>query len=311
MNVLDGKVVSEEIQRLVKADIEGLKQETDRVPGLTVILVGDNPASQIYVNSKDKMAANLGVNSQVIRYDKDVSREELIGKIVELNVAEDVDGVLVQLPLPEKFDTWDILDHLDPKKDADRFHPVNLGMVLLNRTDIFPCTPAGVLKILDHYGIDVMGMNAVVVGRSFIVGKPLASMLTNRHATVTLCHSRTRNLPGIISSADLLVAAIGKAGFISADMVKEGAVLIDVGINRLEKKEEVLKYCTESQQKRFEKKGYGIAGDIQPAAYEKSSHYTPVPGGVGLMTVAMLMYNTLQLFKQRLERAQTRAGPDK
>lgn len=296
---LDGKEVSAKIQEDVQKEIEILTAKTGKVPGLTVIIVGEDPASKIYVRSKDRMAAKLGVNSRVLEFAADVSQEKLIRVIEELNEDDDVDGVLVQTPLPDKFNTWEVLDTLSPGKDADRFHPVNLGMVLLNRTNIFPCTPAGILKILDFYKIDVTGMDAVVIGRSFIVGKPIASMLTNRHATVTICHSRTKDLPGIIKRADLVVAAIGRPGYITADMVKEGAVLIDVGINRLDKEEDVMKYCSEVQQRKFSKKGYGICGDFHKDAYEKSSYYTPVPGGVGLMTVAMLMYNTLQLFKGR------------
>ncbi|MCK4762129.1 MAG: bifunctional 5,10-methylenetetrahydrofolate dehydrogenase/5,10-methenyltetrahydrofolate cyclohydrolase [Candidatus Aminicenantes bacterium] len=301
MKKLDGKEVSAKIQEQVKAEIESLKEKTGRVPGLTVVIVGDDPASKIYVRSKDKMAAKLGINSRVIRLDAEVSRQELIGKIKELNEDDEVDGVLVQLPLPGKFDTWDILDHLDPGKDADSFLPAGLGMILLNRSRVFPCTPAGILKILEYYEIDVTGMDVVVVGRSFIVGKPIAAMLTNLHATVTVCHTRTKDLPAVVRRADMVVAAVGKAGIIGPDMVKEGAVLIDVGVNRLNKKEEVERYCTERQQEKFVKKGYGICGDIHKDAYAKSSYYTPVPGGVGLMTVAMLMHNTLQLFKKRVK----------
>ncbi len=299
MQKLDGKEVSAKIQEEIKKEIEDLKRKTGKVPGLTVVRVGEDPASKIYVRSKDKMAAKLGVHSQVIEFAEDISREKLIRTIRELNEDDNVDAVLVQTPLPEKFDTWEVLDTLSPDKDADRFHPLNLGMVLLNRTNIFPCTPAGILEILDYYRIDVTGMDAVVIGRSFIVGKPAAGMLTNRNATVTICHSRTKDLPGIIKRADLVVAAVGKPGLITADMVKEGAILVDVGINRLDKEEDVVKYCSDIQQKKFVKKGYGICGDIHKDAYEKSSYYTPVPGGVGLMTVAMLMYNTLQLFKNR------------
>jgi len=303
MQKLDGKEVSLRIQEEIKKEIESLKRKTDQVPGLTVVRVGEDPASKIYVRSKDKMAAKLGVHSQVIEFAEDVSREKLIRTIRELNEDDNVDAVLVQTPLPEKFDTWEVLDTLRPDKDADRFHPLNLGMVLLNRANIYPCTPAGILKILDHYRVDVSGMDAVVIGRSFIVGKPAASMLTNRNATVTICHSRTKDLPGIIKRADLIVAAVGKPGIITADMVKDGAILVDVGINRLDKKEDVIKYCSDIQQKKFVKKGYGICGDIHKDAFEKSSYYTPVPGGVGLMTVAMLMYNTLQLFKNRRAKA--------
>ncbi len=299
MKILDGTKVSEEIQEQLKEELFVLKEKTGKVPGLRVILVGDNPASQIYVRSKDKVATKMGINSSIIRLDKEISKEKLIGEIKRLNEDDNVHAGLIQLPLPDQFDDWEILDYLSPKKDVDRFLPQNLGMLLLKRTHIFPCTPFGILKILDYYNIDVTGMNAVVVGRSYIVGKPVAALLTNRNATVTICHTRTRDLAGHIKNADLVVAAIGKPGVITADMVKKGAILIDVGSNYLEKKEDVLEYCNESQIKKYEKKGYGITGDIHKKAFEKAAWYTPVPGGVGPMTVTMLMHNTIELFKQQ------------
>ena len=299
MNVMDGKLISAEVQDQVKEEIDLLKEKIGRPPGLSVIIVGDDPASKIYVSSKNKKASAIGVNSELIEFEKDIPEETLIQKIKDLNENDKVDGILVQLPLPDKFETWEILDHMDPEKDVDRFHPLNLGMILQNRATIFPCTPAGIMKMLDYYDINVKGMNAVVVGRSFIVGKPIANMLTNRHATVTICHTRTRDLSFHLKNADLIIAAAGSAGFITEDMVKNDAVLIDVGMNRIDKKEDVLEYCSEAQIKRFEKKGYGLTGDIHIKAFQKSSFYTPVPGGVGLMTVAMLMYNTLQLYKIR------------
>jgi len=299
MNILDGKKVSEEIQEQLEEELLVLKEKTGKLPGLRVILVGDNPASQIYVRSKDKMATKLGIHSSIIRLDKEISKEKLIEEIKRLNGDDNVHAGLIQLPLPDQFDDWEILDYLSPKKDVDRFLPQNLGMLLLKRTHIFPCTPFGILKILDHYNIDVTGMNAVVVGRSYIVGKPMAALLTNRNATVTICHTRTKDLAGHIKNADLVVAAIGKPGVITADMVKKGTILIDVGSNYLEKKEDVLEYCNESQIKKFEKKGYGITGDIHKKAFEKAAWYTPVPGGVGPMTVTMLMHNTIALFKQQ------------
>lgn len=301
MNVLDGKLVASEIQTQVQMEVEKLREASGRVPGLAVIIVGDNPASKSYVRSKHKTAVKLGLQSTVIEYPREVSGQELIAKIGELNGQDDVHGILVQLPLPNHLDTWEILDRIDPRKDVDRFHPVNLGMLLLKRTEIYPCTPAGILKILDYYNIIAAGMDAVVVGRSFIVGKPIAGMLTNRNATVTLCHSRTKDLPSILRRADLIVAAVGKVGLVTADMVKEGAVLIDVGQNFLDKKEDVLHYCDEAQIRKFDNKGYGITGDIHREAFKKAAYYTPVPGGVGPMTVAMLMYNTLQLFKEQLK----------
>ena len=299
MQVLDGKKVSKEIEENIKEEIISLKEKTGKVPGLTVIIVGEHPASQSYVRTKERMAAKLGLNSNVLRLPEDISPQFLVEEIKKFNRAGDVDAVLVQLPLPGNFNTWEILDHLDPEKDVDRFHPHNLGMVLLNRAQLFPCTPSGIMKILSRYKINPSGMNAVVVGRSFIVGKPIASMLTNKHATVTLCHSKTKDLKDSIRNADLVVTAAGKAGIVTADMVKEGVVLIDVGMNYLDKKEDVLEYCSEDQIKKFEKKGYGITGDIHKDAFKKASFYTPVPGGVGPMTVTMLMYNTIHLFKQR------------
>jgi methylenetetrahydrofolate dehydrogenase (NADP+)/methenyltetrahydrofolate cyclohydrolase len=299
MEKIDGKEVSALIDQQVQEEIEKIKTKINNVPGLTVIIVGENPASKIYVRTKHKKAAKLGVRSEVLEYDKSTSAEILIQKIKELNQDDNVHGILVQLPLPDPLEAWEILDHLDPGKDADRIHPFNLGMVLLNRAEIFPCTPAGIFKLLEHYKIDVFGMNAVVVGRSYIVSKPLANMLTNRHATVSICHTKTRDLREYLQNADIVVAAAGKAGLITADMVKKDSILIDVGMNYLDKEADVLQYCNESQIEKFAKKGYGITGDIHPDAFLKSSYYTPVPGGVGRMTVSMLMKNTLQLFKTK------------
>jgi len=217
-----GKKVSQEIQEQLKKELLLLKKQTGKVPGLRVILVGENPASKIYVRTKDKVASKLGIHSGIIRLDKDISKESLIEEIKKLNEDDNIHAGLIQLPLPDQFDDWEILDYLSPEKDVDRFLPRNLGMLLLKRTHIFPCTPFGIFKILDYYHIDVTGMNAVVVGRSYIVGKPIAGMLTNRNATVTVCHTRTRDLAGHIKNADLVVAAIGKPGVITADMVKKG-----------------------------------------------------------------------------------------
>ena len=299
MKILDGKKVSSEIKLQIIEEINILKKTTGKVPGLSVVIVGENKASKVYVKSKDKMASELGVKSNVIEFDENISSNELIEKIKKLNEDDEVNGVLVQLPLPKKFNTWEILANINPDKDVDCFLPANLGMILLNRATIFPCTPAGILKILDFYNINVSGMDACVIGRSFIVGKPIAAMLTNRNATVTICHSKTKNLEEHLKRADLIVSAIGKPGFISEDMVKPGSVLIDVGINYISKKNDVYEYCDELQIKKFERKGYAITGDIHKSVYEKSLYYTPVPGGVGPMTVTMLMYNTLQLFKKK------------
>jgi methylenetetrahydrofolate dehydrogenase (NADP+)/methenyltetrahydrofolate cyclohydrolase len=299
MILLDGKKIADEILEKIKKEIETLKKTTYGIPGLAVIIVGSNPASQAYVSKKHKIALRLGINSRVSELDEKTSQEILVNRIKSFNQDNHVHAVLIQLPLPDGFKTWEILNHLDPEKDVDRFLPINLGNLLLNRTEIYPCTPAGVLALLDAYQIELRGLNAVMVGRSFIVGKPLASMLTNRNATVTLCHSQTKDLAGLLRQADLIVAAIGKAGFITPDMVKKDAILIDVGQNFLTQAGEVIRLCTPSQQKRFEKKGVAITGDIHIDAFKKSSYYTPVPGGIGPMTVAMLMHNTLQLFKRK------------
>lgn len=298
MSILDGKKSAEKILLEVKTEISELKGKLNRVPGLSVIIVGEDPASKIYVRTKDKKAKKVGLYSEIIRYAASVSEKELKGKIISLNNNPLIDGILVQLPLPKKFNSWSVLDVINPAKDVDGFHPENLGMLMLGRREIFPCTPFGVLRILDDYKIDVTGMNCVVIGRSLIVGKPMAAMLTNRNATVTICHSKTRNIEDIISRADLIVAAVGHPGFVKAGMVKKDAILIDVGMNYLDKEPDVLKYCSEEQKDKFYKKGYGITGDIHPEAFEKAKYFTPVPGGVGPMTVAMLMYNTFHLFKK-------------
>lgn len=300
MEILDGKIVSEAVLKEVKEEIDKIGSSEGRPPGITVVIVGNDPASEIYVRSKDKKAGKLGFRSEVIRISDSISQEELKRVITGLNVHPEVDAILVQLPLPEKFNEWDILDSIDPGKDVDRFHPLNLGMILVNRSDIFPCTPAGIMRILDEYKIDVSGMDCVVVGRSYIVGKPVANMLTNRNATVTICHSRTRNIEEKLKKADLIIAALGRPGFVTGDMVKNGAILIDVGINRIDKYEEAEKLCETRQLEKFKKKGYAVTGDISKEAYKKSSFYTPVPGGVGPMTVAMLMQNTLNLYKKAI-----------
>ncbi len=299
MEILDGKLVAKNIIEKVKNEISTIIEKTGKTPGLTVVIVGDDPASQVYVKSKDKLANKVGIISKLEILDEDVSEKELIEKIRLLNKDTNVNGVLVQLPLPDKFDTWKILSELSPEKDVDCFLPQSVGNIILNRSEIFPCTPSGIVKILDHYNLDIQGKNVVVLGRSFIVGKPIAAMLTNRNATVTICHSKTENLSSHLKGADIIIAAIGIPGFIKGDMVKDGVILVDVGINRLEKKEEIIEMCSEKQIALFDKKGYGITGDIHKSAFAKSSFYTPVPGGIGKMTVAVLMQNTLHLFKHQ------------
>jgi len=299
MGVLDGKSLAGMIREDVARQVSQLRRTTGRVPGLTVLLVGEDPASQIYVRTKNKVAEKLGIRSEMIVLPESATQSQVLDRLRQLNRDDDVDAILVQIPLPAHLKTWDILDEIDPAKDVDRFHPLNLGRVMTGQADLFPCTPAGVMRLLDHHGVDPAGMDVVVVGRSFIVGKPLAAMMTNRHATVTVCHTRTRELAARTRAADLVVAAVGRPGIIRADMIRSGAVLVDVGTNYLDDRGEVERLCPPDQLRRFERRGNAIAGDIDWKAWGKSAWYTPVPGGIGPMTVAMLMENTLELFLAR------------
>jgi methylenetetrahydrofolate dehydrogenase (NADP+)/methenyltetrahydrofolate cyclohydrolase len=300
MAILDGKPVAEKIHGLIKDEVAAIKKEHGQTPGLTVIMAGDNPASHAYVKSKSKLAEQMGIRSNLLKLPADAQLEEIIKTIEICNTDARIHAVLVQMPLPAHLDSWKILDHIRPEKDVDCFHPFNLGMILLGRSRIFPCTPAGILEILDYYKIDVSGLKIAVVGRSFLVGKPMAMMLSNRNATVTLCHSKTAKLEKITIDADLIVAAVGRPGFIKADMVKPGVILIDVGINHIRHEDDFVANCQPSQYEGFKKKGYAITGDIHFQAYAKASFFTPVPGGVGPLTVTMLMHNTLELCKRSL-----------
>lgn len=299
MALLDGKPVAEKIQLEIGEEIERLRRERDLVPGLAVIMAGDDPASRSYVNSKTRLAEKLGIRSELVQLPENVAAEEIIDAIEARNSDPLTHAILVQMPLPARLDPWTVLDHIRTEKDVDCFHPYNQGLILQNRAGIFPCTPGGVMRILDHYRIDPAGMNAAVVGRSFLVGKPMAAMLANRNATVTLCHSRTVGLAAILREADLVVAAVGKPGFITADMVRPGAVLVDVGINHIGSEADFDRFCPRSRYEGFKKKGSLITGDIHFQAYAKAAHYTPVPGGVGPLTVTMLMHNTVELCKRQ------------
>jgi methylenetetrahydrofolate dehydrogenase (NADP+)/methenyltetrahydrofolate cyclohydrolase len=300
MAILNGKPVAEKIQGSIKDEVNALKNKFGQIPGLAVIMAGDDPASHAYVKSKNKLAEQLGIRSTLLKLPADVQLEEIAKTIEICNADKKIHAVLVQMPLPAHLDAWKILDHIRPEKDVDCFHPFNQGLILLNRSRIFPCTPAGILEILDYYKIEVSGLKIAVVGRSFLVGKPMAVMLSNRNATVTLCHSKTANLEKITADADLVVAAIGRPGFIKADMVKSGAILIDVGINYIKNKDDFAFCCQPSQQEGFKKKGYAITGDIHFEALAKAFCHTPVPGGVGPLTVTMLMHNTVELCKRSL-----------
>lgn len=296
--ILNGKDVGKKIKKELKEEIAAIEAGDGKVPGLSVLIAGNDSASRVYIKSNEKVAAKLGIKYELVDLGENVTEQDVIDALHKLNDDDSVSGVLVQLPLPDGMNTEEVLSHLAPSKDADCVLPESLGNIMLKRACVYPCTPFGVIKILEHYGVDVAGKDVVVLGRSFIVGKPVAAMLTNLNATVTICHSRTADLEDKMKRADVIVAAIGVPGFVKPEMVKDGAVLVDVGINYIETAEDAEKYCSEEQKKKFEEKGYAITGDIHPSAYSKSSAYTPVPGGTGQTTVAMLMYNTVELYKK-------------
>jgi methylenetetrahydrofolate dehydrogenase (NADP+)/methenyltetrahydrofolate cyclohydrolase len=271
------------------------------VPGLAVILVGEVPASQIYVRSKVKTCGELGIFSELLTPPASITTEEMLALVAELNEREDIDGILIQLPLPKHVDTKRLLEAVSPDKDVDGFHPVNVGRLQSGQPGLAPCTPAGIMEILRRSVLPVAGQNAVVVGRSDIVGKPAAMMLINASATVTVCHSKTHDLAKFTREADLLIAAIGRPGFVTAEMVKPGATLIDVGINRVTDPVDVEEFFAGDADRAatFAKRGSVVVGDIHPAAFAISGAYTPVPGGVGALTIAMLMQNTVTAAKLR------------
>lgn len=278
--ILYGKDFAEQIKNSVRSDIEKL----DIVPGLAVIIVGENPASQVYVRNKHKTCEELGIKSEVIAMPEDTTKSDLLAKIDELNADKNIHGILVQLPLPDaiKKDSEEILNRINPLKDVDGFHPVNVGKLVTGSPALVPCTPAGCIEMLDLAGIEIDGKRAVIIGRSNIVGKPMLHLLMAGNATVTVCHSHTKNLADITREADILVAAMGKPKFVTADMIKSGAVVIDVGINRIAPKK--------------------LVGDVDfENAVEIASAITPVPGGVGLLTVAMLMKNVVKAVKLQNE----------
>ncbi len=298
--ILDGAAIAAAIKQEVAQEVKALAARNIR-PGLVVVQVGHVPASDIYVRNKVQTSGELGLYSEHITPPDTVSTQEMLDLIAQLNARDDVDGILVQLPLPAQVDTKLLLDAVSPDKDVDGFHPINAGRLQAGRPALAPCTPAGIIEILKRSDIPISGKHAVVVGRSDIVGKPAALLLLNNNATVTICHSKTKNLGEITRQADILVAAIGRPGFITADMVTPGATLIDVGMNRIDTREEFDRFFAGNikREATFAKRGSTIIGDIHPAAFEISGAYTPVPGGVGLLTIAMLMANTLRAAKLR------------
>jgi len=298
--ILDGVSIAAAIKQEVAEEASALAARGIR-PGLAAVLVGNVSASEIYVRNKVRVCADLGIYSDLIAPPATVTTEEMLALVATLNAREEIDGILIQLPLPAHIDTKALLDAISPTKDVDGFHPINAGRLLAGRSALVPCTPAGIIEILKRSGIPISGRHAVVVGRSDIVGKPAALLLMHENATVTICHSKTRNLAEITSQADILVAAIGRAGFITADMVAPGATLIDVGINRITERAEFDRFFKGDAQREavFARRGSVLVGDIDPRAFEMASAYTPVPGGVGPLTIAMLMANTVRAAKMR------------
>ncbi len=305
--LLDGVAIAAEIKAEVAKQVAAAKEQ-GYTPGLAVVLVGNVAASEIYVRSKVKTCGELGIFSEMHTPPEDVTTEQLLELVARLNAREEIDGILIQLPLPKHVDTERLLEAVLPEKDVDGFHPINAGRLLSGAPSekvLAPCTPAGILEILLRSGIMISGQNAVVIGRSNIVGKPVASMLINASATVTICHSRTRDLPAFTREADVLVAAIGKAGFVTPDMVRKGATLIDVGINRITGDAELNRFFPPEhpdhakRHEGFRKRGSSVIGDIDPAAFAIAGAYTPVPGGVGALTIAMLMSNTVKAARLR------------
>lgn len=300
--VLDGKRINQQIRDELRPRIERLRTQ-NRAPALAVILVGNDPASQIYVRNKIKTCHELGIRSIDLTPDARVTTAELLAAIETLNNDDQVDGILVQSPLPPHIDHERILLSIDPGKDADGFHPFNVGSLVANRPAPRACTPAGIIEMLNRYDIEIAGKHAVVVGRSDIVGKPMALMLLHKNATITICHSRTRDLMGECRRAEILVAATGKAGLITADHIQPGAVIIDVGMNRITNRADAERLLghDERRMQAFDQNRTALVGDVEPRAMqEMSSAYTPVPGGVGPLTIAMLMANTVALAERRL-----------
>ena len=302
--ILGGKLISEAIKAEVAAEVKELVEKHRFRPGLTVVRVGEDAASAVYVGSKVKTSEEVGIVSEHIHLPAETTQEELLKIVGELNERADVDGILVQLPLPKQIDEAVVLETISAEKDVDGFNPINVGRLSQGQDALAPCTPAGVIEILKRSNIEIAGRHAVVLGRSNIVGKPMAMLLLKENATVTICHSRTKNLAKITASADILVAAIGRAGFVGSEHIKAGATVIDVGINNVSDTDLARELFDETEiEKRLntiEKRGFTLVGDVNPKeAREKAAYFTPVPGGVGLLTVAMLMKNTVDAAKRR------------
>lgn len=298
--LLDGKSIASALETEVRQDVEWLAAK-GIVPGLVAVRVGADPASEVYVRNKARKANELGFRGAQEHHPSEVSQAELMAVISRLNADDEVDGILVQLPLPPHIDSELVLSAIDPSKDVDGFHPVNVGLLHLGTAKLVPCTPAGVIRMLESTGEPLRGKHAVVVGRSNIVGKPVAALLLQRDCTVTICHSRTRDLPAIAREADILIAAIGRPLFVTADMIREGSIVIDVGINRIAPGSPDAGRIQDESKSRALREGRSVlSGDVDfQAAVERASWITPVPGGVGPMTIAMLMKNTVTAARER------------
>ena len=306
--ILSGIAIRDQIQSEVVREIEQLREAGVR-PGLAVILVGNDSGSEIYTRNKVKTCEKLGMHSERLVFPETITTEELLAQVEQLNSRNEIDGILVQLPLPSQIDSKRVLLAVDPQKDVDGLHPVNVGNLVTQRSGLVPCTPAGILEILKRSEIPIQGQRAVVIGRSDIVGKPVALLLMHHHATVTVCHSRTQNLPAVCREADILVAALGKAGMVTGEFVKPGATVIDVGTGRLTSREQVERFFPGDQKRMetFESKGSMLIGDIDPSTVlPVAGALTPVPGGVGPLTIALLMVNTVRA--ARLRRSQLAAS---
>ena len=308
--ILDGTKIRDQVFADLSAEIQRLGAQGIR-PGLAAVLVGENPASQLYVKSKIAACEQLGLASWMYTPAAAVTTEELLKLVDKLNADDAVDGILIQLPLPAQVDTKRVLEAVDPAKDVDGFHPVSLGRLVSGRPGLVACTPAGCMEILRRGEINVEGANAVVLGRSDIVGKPMALLLMHANATVTICHSKTRDLPDVVRHADIVVAAMGRAGYVAADWIRPGAAVIDVGTNKVTdaKEAERLLYNFPARLEKFRAKGSVLVGDVHPDAIDTAGALTPVPGGVGPMTITMLMSNTIKAARLRREKSGTQAAP--
>ncbi|MDQ1559186.1 MAG: methylenetetrahydrofolate dehydrogenase / methenyltetrahydrofolate cyclohydrolase [Pyrinomonadaceae bacterium] len=301
--ILDGARVAEEIKREVAAEATRLKAEHGYVPCLVAVRVGNDPASAVYVRNKVRACEALGLRSEHHELPEETTTDELLAEVATLNARDDVDGILVQLPLPRGVDEARVIEAIDPSKDVDGFHPVNVGRLTLGRSGFAPCTPAGIIELLTREGVDISGRHACIVGRSHIVGRPLAQLLLQHDATVTICHSRTQELSSLTRQADILVAAVGRVGLIRAEHVKPGATVIDVGMNKLTDAAMAKDFFGDAAPARIEainKRGFTLVGDVYPSEVaEVAGSLTPVPGGVGPLTVAMLMRNTVTAARRR------------